>query len=166
MAIVDLKVPSPGESITDVVIARWIVKDGDYVEKDEVLCEIDSDKATLTINAEEAGSVKLLAAEGETVKVGQVVVKVDTSAQAVSKPKTLNTNQTPIAIGTEKIAPNPLPVANGHASGLPSPAAKKMMDEKGIKSNQVNATGKDGRITKQDVLSQLAKGFKIGRAHV
>ena len=87
MAIVDLKVPSPGESITEVVIARWIVKDGDVVEKDQELCEVDSDKATLTINAEEAGKVQLLAKEGETVKVGQVVVKVDTSFKPEGKPK-------------------------------------------------------------------------------
>jgi 2-oxoglutarate dehydrogenase E2 component (dihydrolipoamide succinyltransferase) len=163
MAIVDLKVPSPGESITEVVIARWIVKDGDVVEKDQELCEVDSDKATLTINAEEAGAVKILAAEGETVKVGQVVVKIDTSVQPVAKPKTEKVevkseikNQK-----SETVVPNPLPVANGHAAGFPSPAAKKMMDEKGLKSNQIAASGKDGRITKQDVLNSMAKGFVV-----
>lgn len=161
MAIVDLKVPSPGESITEVVIARWIVKDGDVVEKDQELCEVDSDKATLTINAEEAGSVKLLAAEGDTVKVGQVVVKIDTSAQPVSKPKTETAAPKAEAKKTETVVPNPLPVANGHASGLPSPAAKKMMDEKGLNANQIAASGKDGRITKQDVLNSMAKGFVV-----
>src|SRR6478736_2065860 len=85
MAIVELKVPSPGESITEVVIARWVKQTGDVVEKDEVLAEIDSDKATLTLNAEESGKIELLAAEGDTVKVGQVVVKIDTSVKPEPK---------------------------------------------------------------------------------
>jgi 2-oxoglutarate dehydrogenase E2 component (dihydrolipoamide succinyltransferase) len=85
MAIVELKVPSPGESITEVIIARWLKHSGDVVEKDEVLAEIDSDKATLTLNAEEGGKIELLAQEGETVKVGQVVAKVDTSVKAPAK---------------------------------------------------------------------------------
>ena len=79
MAIIELKVPSPGESITEVIIARWVKQSGDVVEKDEVLAEIDSDKATLTLNAEESGKIEILANEGDTVKVGQVVVKIDTS---------------------------------------------------------------------------------------
>src|SRR6476620_382871 len=81
MAIIELKVPSPGESITEVTIARWVKNTGDVVDKDEVLAEIDSDKATLTLNAEEAGKIEVLAAEGDTVKVGQVVVKIDTSVK-------------------------------------------------------------------------------------
>src|SRR5688572_31372407 len=81
MAIVELKVPSPGKSITEVVIARWVKNTGDVVEKDDVLAEIDSDKATLTLNAEESGKIEVLAAEGETVKVGQVIVKIDTSVK-------------------------------------------------------------------------------------
>src|SRR3954466_16094691 len=88
MAIVELKVPSPGESITEVIIARWVRKSGDVVEKDDVLAEIDSDKATLTLNAEESGKIEVLAAEGDTVKVGQVVVKIDTSVKPEAKPKT------------------------------------------------------------------------------
>ena len=161
MAIVDLKVASPGESISEVVIARWLVKNGDYVEKDDVLAEVDSDKATLTINAEEAGSVQILAAEGETVKVGQVVVKIDTSVKGEKKIEVSNQK---VEIGNQKVEKSEiksLPISNGHASGLPSPAAKKIMDEKGLKSNQISASGKDGRITKQDVLSQLSKGFVV-----
>ena len=88
MAIIEMKVPSPGESITEVVIARWLKKDGEYVEKDEEVAEVDSDKATLTINAEESGAIKTLAAEGDTVKVGQVVCSIDTSVKGESKPKT------------------------------------------------------------------------------
>lgn len=165
MAIVDLKVPSPGESITEVVIARWIVKDGDVVEKDQELCEVDSDKATLTINAEEAGKVQLLVQEGETVKVGQVVVKVDTSFKPEPKAKVeAPKKETPKAEEKKTAVPNPLPVSNGHASGHASPAAKKMMDEKGITAGQLVATGKEGRITKQDVLNAMAKGFVVKEA--
>ena len=85
MAIIEMKVPSPGESITEVVIARWVKSDGEYVEKDEVIAEIDSDKATLTLNAEESGAIKTMAAEGDTVKVGQVVCSIDTSVKGESK---------------------------------------------------------------------------------
>src|ERR1700752_3272132 len=87
MAIVELKVPSPGESITEVVIARWLKKTGDVVEKDEPLAEIDSDKATLTLNAEDGGKIEILASEGDTVKVGQVVVKIDNSVKPDAKAK-------------------------------------------------------------------------------
>jgi 2-oxoglutarate dehydrogenase E2 component (dihydrolipoamide succinyltransferase) len=159
MAILDHKVPSPGESITEVVIARWIKADGDYVEKDDELCEIDSDKATLTINAEDNGALKIMAAEGDTVKVGQVICSVDTSIKGESKPKA----EMPAKKEEKKAeaAPNPMPVAQekSYASGHPSPSAKKMMDEKGVKSNQVAGTGKDGRITKGDVAKALTTGF-------
>ncbi|MBA3705749.1 MAG: dihydrolipoyllysine-residue succinyltransferase, partial [Bacteroidetes bacterium] len=87
MAILEMKVPSPGESITEVVIARWLKKDREYVEKDEEVAEIDSDKATLTVNAEDSGAVKLLAAEGDTVKVGQVIFSIDTSVKGEKKAK-------------------------------------------------------------------------------
>ena len=85
MAVIETKVPSPGESISEVVIARWLKKDGEYVEKDEEVAEIDSDKATLTVNAEDSGAVKLLAAEGDTVKVGQAIFSVDNSVKGESK---------------------------------------------------------------------------------
>src|SRR5689334_2294369 len=108
--IVEIKVPSPGESITEVVISRWIKKDGDYVEKDEELAEIESDKATLTINAEQAGSLKVMAAEGDTVKVGDVVCKIDTDAKApADKPKAAEApaakQAAPIAAKQEAAAP-------------------------------------------------------------
>jgi 2-oxoglutarate dehydrogenase E2 component (dihydrolipoamide succinyltransferase) len=174
MAIVELKVPSPGESITEVIIARWVKNTGDVVEKDEVLAEIDSDKATLTLNAEEAGKIEVLAAEGDTVKVGQVVVKIDTSVKpekkavaevkAESKPAaTKSASTTP-----EKPAKETAPAKaekegtaekNTYASGTPSPAASKMMAESGLSSKQMNGSGKDGRITKQDVLRALSNGL-------
>lgn len=167
MAIVELKVPSPGESITEVVIARWVKNTGDVVEKDDVLAEVDSDKATLTLNAEESGKIEILAAEGDTVKVGQVVVKIDTSfkpeAKAVvadkkevvevkkeaSSASTSNTTQT----SSSK------PETSNYATGTPSPSAAKIMAENNVNANQIKGTGKDGRITKQDVLSALSNGL-------
>lgn len=158
MAIVELKVPSPGESITEVVIARWLKKSGDVVEKDEALAEIDSDKATLTLNAEESGKIEILAGEGDTVKVGQVVVKIDNSfkpeAKAIAKTEVkveAKKEEKPVVVAEKK--------ETTYASGTPSPAAGKIMAESGIKSSQVNGSGKDGRITKQDVLAALSNGI-------
>jgi 2-oxoglutarate dehydrogenase E2 component (dihydrolipoamide succinyltransferase) len=163
MAIVELKVPSPGESITEVVIARWVKNTGDVVEKDEVLAEIDSDKATLTLNAEEAGKIEVLAAEGDTVKVGQVVVKIDTSVKPEAKAK-VEAPKTEVKVEAKKEAAVTTTVekaasTSSYASGTPSVSAAKIMAENNVKSSQINGTGKDGRITKQDVLAALSNGL-------
>lgn len=163
MAIVELKVPSPGESITEVVIARWVKNTGDVVEKDEVLAEVDSDKATLTLNAEEAGKIEVLAAEGDTVKVGQVVVKIDTSVKPEAKakveaPKAEVKVEAKKETSTSSVAEKTT-AATSYASGTPSVSAAKMMAENNIKSSQINGTGKDDRITKQDVLAALSNGL-------
>lgn len=162
MAIVELKVPSPGESITEVVIARWVKQTGDVVEKDEVLAEIDSDKATLTLNAEESGKIELLAAEGDTVKVGQVVLKIDTSFKPEAKAK-VEAPKTEVKVEAKKEAAVTSSAvekqATNYATGTPSIAAAKMMSENNIASKQLNGTGKDGRITKQDVLAALSNGL-------
>jgi 2-oxoglutarate dehydrogenase E2 component (dihydrolipoamide succinyltransferase) len=166
--IIESKVPSPGESITEVQIARWLKKDGEYVEKDEELCEIDSDKATLTVNAEQSGKLKIMVAEGQTVKVGDVVCTIDTSVEAPAKESpavsTVTAQKNPSV--AEK-ASTPAPAAKAevkkethYASGTPSPSAKKIMDEKGVPTDALKGSGKDGRITKGDVLELLAKGFK------
>jgi len=168
MAIVELKVPSPGESITEVVIARWVKNTGDVVEKDEVLAEIDSDKATLTLNAEEAGKIEVFAAEGDTVKVGQVVVKIDTSVKPEAKavveaPKAEVKKDTLTGSVSEKPAVTSSAVeksaATSYATGTPSVAAAKIMAENNIQAGQLAGTGKDGRITKQDVLAALSNGL-------
>ena len=160
MAIVELKVPSPGESITEVVIARWVKNTGDVVEKDEVLAEIDSDKATLTLNAEESGKIEVLAAEGDTVKVGQVVVKIDTSFKPEAKAETAKVE---VKVEAKKeaapIAETKTSSPTNYATGTPSISAAKIMAENNIKPNQLNGTGKDGRITKQDVLAALSNGL-------
>jgi len=157
--IVEQKVPSPGESISEVVIARWLKKDGEYVEKDDELCEIDSDKATLTVNADEAGAFKSLAAEGDTVKVGSVICTIDTAA---AKPAATEKTEAPKPKAEEKkTEEKPVKAENStsYAAGTPSPAAKKIMDENNVSASQVSATGKDGRITKSDVQNLLASGF-------
>lgn len=166
MAIVELKVPSPGESITEVVIARWVKNTGDVVEKDEVLAEIDSDKATLTLNAEDSGKIEVLAAEGDTVKVGQVVVKIDTSFKPEAKKETPKTEAKVEAkkeeTKKETVTSSAVEKTSGdktYATGTPSVAAAKIMAENNIASKQLNGTGKDGRITKQDVLAALSNGL-------
>ncbi|MGL5890859.1 MAG: 2-oxoglutarate dehydrogenase complex dihydrolipoyllysine-residue succinyltransferase, partial [Bacteroidia bacterium] len=141
----------------------WLKQDGDVVEKDEELCEVDSDKATLTINAEEAGAIKIVVAEGTTVNVGDVVCTIDTSVQPSAKPKA----EAPAAKKEEVKKAEPVAAAKAetqkaaetYASGHPSPAAKKLMDENGIATGKLNGTGKDGRITKGDVISAIANGF-------
>lgn len=165
MAIIEMKVPSPGESITEVQIARWIKADGDYVEKDEELCEIDSDKATLTLNADESGVLKIVANEGDTVAVGAVACTIDTAA---AKPAGTSAPKEEKKAVVSEVKPNPAPAVKevvaesktvNYASGTPSPSAKKLMDENGIPANKIKGTGKDGRITKGDVLSALSAGF-------
>lgn len=168
MAIIEMKVPSPGESITEVVIARWLKKDGEYVEKDEEVAEVDSDKATLTINAEDSGAITILAAEGDTVKVGQVVCKIDTSVKGEKKGAGSLEQKTEVK-AEKKEAPKAekkeeTKKSDSYASGTPSPAAKKLMDENKVPATKVNASGKDGRITKGDVLNALSAGFDSSTA--
>ncbi len=157
MSVLEMKVPSPGESITEVEIATWLVKDGDYVEKDQPIAEVDSDKATLELPAEESGVITLKAEEGDVVQVGQVVclidmgaVKPEGAAPAAEAPK----QEAPKAAEPAKQeAPKPAQPAAAtqtYATGAPSPAAKKILDEKGIDAGQVSGSGRDGRITKTD----------------
>lgn len=164
MAIVEIKVPSPGESITEVQIANWLKKDGDYVEKDEELAEIDSDKATLTVNAEESGAVKIVRQAGDTVKVGEIICTIDTSVKGESKPKTEAPKAEAKPAAKVEVGAPAKQESTSYAAGTPSPAAKKMMDEKGIPANKVAASGKDGRITKADVLNAMSAGFDTSAA--
>jgi len=160
MAIVELKVPSPGESITEVVIARWVKNTGDIVEKDEVLAEVDSDKATLTLNAEESGKIEVLAAEGDTVKVGQVVVKIDTSFKPEAK-AVVEAPKAEVKVEAKKdtAVTSSVVEKSSYATGTPSVAAAKIMAENNIQAGQMSGTGRDGRITKQDVLAALSNGL-------
>ena len=153
--MIEIKVPSPGESITEVEIANWLVNSGDYVEKDQEICEIDSDKATLTINAEESGEINILVNPGEMVPVGSIICTIDDS----KKSNISNKTSTPVSKIEKEV---PLSINKGTLINEPSPAAKKMMRESQIVN--INGTGKDGRITKQDVIqSKAAMGIGPGK---
>jgi len=147
-----MKVPSPGESITEVEIATWLVEDGDYVEKDQPIAEVDSDKATLELPAEESGIITLKAEEGDAVAVGDVVCLIDTSA---TKPE----GDSPVKEEAPKEASQkvvePASKETTYATGTASPAAKKVLAEKGIAASAIKGTGKDGRITKEDALNAV-----------
>ncbi len=179
----EMKVPSPGESITEVEIAQWLVEDGDYVEKDQAIAEVDSDKATLELPAEASGIITLMAKEGDAVAVGAVVCLIDTDAkkpggeEKTKKPSgdegsadasevdlsKENAKETPKK-DSEKAAPEERESAKAkssdkkesYASGTPSPAARKILDEKGIDSKSVSGSGRDGRITKEDAVEAKA----------
>jgi 2-oxoglutarate dehydrogenase E2 component (dihydrolipoamide succinyltransferase) len=162
MSVLEMKVPSPGESITEVEIATWLVKDGDYVEKDQPIAEVDSDKATLELPAEESGIITLKAEEGDVVQVGQVVCLIDrdaarpegAAAPAAEAPKKEEAPKAAEPAKQEAPKPAAQPVAAAatqtYATGAPSPAAKKILDEKGIDASQVSGSGRDGRISKSD----------------
>lgn len=155
--ILEMKVPSPGESITEVEIATWLVSDGDYVEKDQVIAEVDSDKATLELPAEESGIITLKAEEGDAVDVGQVVCLIDTSAENQSKSEeTIHTNvKNELQVSSIEISK---PESNSK-SNIPSPSARKIIAENNLEISNIIGTGKDGRVTKDDALnSKLSMG--------
>ena len=145
--ILEMKVPSPGESITEVEIAAWLVADGDYVEKDQIIAELDSDKATLELPAEEGGVITLKVQEGDSVDVGQVVCLIDTSKGGEAK-----NNLEPESKEESATSKIEVETVNVSKSDILSPAAKKIMSENNIKIEDIEGTGKDGRITKQDVI--------------
>lgn len=163
--ILEMKVPSPGESITEVEIATWLVKDGDYVEKDQAIAEVDSDKATLELPAEASGIITLKAEEGDAVAVGQVVCHIDTdgkpSGDAPAKEEKKEEKKEEPKAEVKKEEPKkeeakPAPAAEkSYASGTPSPAARKILDEKNMDSSSVSGTGKGGRITKDDAVNAV-----------
>ena len=158
--MLEMKVPSPGESITEVEIARWLVKTGDYVTKDQAVAEVDSDKATLELPAEASGVITLKAEEGEAVKVGQVVCLIDTKAKAPAGASSAGTSpsqpvkqEAPVVPKPTAPAPSTAPITPvSSAKQVPSPAARKILAEREIPTSAVVGTGKGGRITKDDAL--------------
>ncbi|SDR98155.1 2-oxoglutarate dehydrogenase complex dihydrolipoyllysine-residue succinyltransferase [Christiangramia echinicola] len=172
----EMKVPSPGESITEVEIAQWLVEDGDYVEKDQAVAEVDSDKATLELPAEASGIITLKAEEGDVVAVGEVVCLIDTEAEkpgggessddkpAEEEEKELqeetedkkDSDKADAKTETPSKSSTPSQKQDTYATGSPSPAAKKILDEKGIASKDVKGTGRDGRVTKEDAVEAKA----------
>ncbi|PCJ80780.1 MAG: dihydrolipoyllysine-residue succinyltransferase [Bacteroidetes bacterium] len=171
MPILEMKVPSPGESISEVEIAAWLVSDGDYVEKDQAIAEVDSDKATLELPAEQAGIITLKVEEGDVVPVGDVCCLIDTDAErpagsAPSTPAAPKSNAAPTPVPVAASAPEPSPTTptlststGSYAEGHASPAAKKMMADKGITDGAIKGSGRDGRVLKQDVILAMAAGF-------
>ncbi|MGB7786491.1 MAG: 2-oxoglutarate dehydrogenase complex dihydrolipoyllysine-residue succinyltransferase [Salinimicrobium sp.] len=176
----EMKVPSPGESITEVEIAQWLVEDGDYVEKDQAIAEVDSDKATLELPAEASGIITLKAEEGDAVAVGEVVCLIDTdapkpgggdkkekaAAKETSKEKEATSvkeeeltsdkadnEKAPAKTETPSKPTTPTQKQDTYATGSPSPAAKKILDEKGMQAKDVQGSGRDGRITKEDAVN-------------
>ena len=148
--IIEIKVPSPGESINEVEISSWLVSDGDYVEKDQEICEIDSDKATLTISAEDGGEIKILKDVELVIPVGEVICTINTSVKTKGVQK--------------KLSPKKDVQSNSKVNNLtPSPAAKKIIRESSMDIGTIEGTGKGGRVTKQDVLkSKPAMGSGLG----
>ena len=141
-ASLQVKVPPVGESITEVILSRWIKKDGESVAMDEAIAELESDKATFELTAEKAGILKTLAKEGDTLAIGAVVCTIEGSGAG----------QAPAESSTKETA-TPTSTANtSYASGTPSPAAAKILAEKGVDSKTVSGTGVAGRITKEDAL--------------
>lgn len=161
----EMKVPSPGESITEVEIAEWLVSDGDWVEKDQAIAEVDSDKATLELPAEASGIITLKAEEGDAVAVGAIVCLIDTDAPM---PKDKNiTPEKSITTKQDKTQDHQVPeiTKETYATGTASPAAKKILAEKNMLPSMIKGTGKDGRITKDDAVkatpSMGTKGDKL-----
>ena len=150
--ILEMKVPSPGESITEVEIAQWLVSDGDYVEKDQAIAEVDSDKATLELPAEVSGNITLKAEEGDAVAVGQVVCLIDTEASPIEVQSTSSDIKDHTPVVETSITPE---ASSNYASGTPSPAAKKIIAEKEVDLDSVIGTGRNGRITKEDAVKAV-----------
>ena len=153
--ILEMKVPSPGESITEVEVASWLVEDGDYVEKDQAIAEVDSDKATLELPAEESGIITFKAEEGDAVDVGAVICLIDMSAAKTSNSKKKEVAKVAEVEEATKEVEAPATENATYATGTASPAAKKILAEKNIDAANIKGTGKDGRITKEDAINAV-----------
>jgi 2-oxoglutarate dehydrogenase E2 component (dihydrolipoamide succinyltransferase) len=145
--VLEIKIPPVGESIAEVTLSRWIKNDGEFVEMDEVIAELESDKATFELTAEQSGVLKTITPEGETIPIGTIVCTIDTaSAKPAKKSSSVST------VDVEEVV-TPTSEKENYAKGHPSPAASKILSEKDIDPAQVKGTGKDGRITKEDASS-------------
>ena len=152
--ILEMKVPSPGESITEVEIAQWLVSDGDYVEKDQAIAEVDSDKATLELPAEVSGTITLKAEEGDAIAVGAIVCLIDTDGKPTEGSASSVSSETPAAAVSVPTTPSPEQTSN-YASQTPSPAARKIIAEKGMDAADIKGSGRGGRITKEDAVKAV-----------
>lgn len=153
----EIKVPPVGESISEVTLSRWIKQSGDFVEMDEIIAELESDKATFELTAEQAGVLNTVASEGDTLAIGAIVCNIDTDAKASSTPAKAADKKEEIA----EVKPTSVDNKESYATGHPSPAAAKILAEKGVNTSDVKGTGKDGRITKEDALAANASAPKV-----
>ena len=169
---IEIKVPPVGESITEVVLSRWVKNDGDVVEMDEVIAELESDKATFELTAEQAGTLKTVAAEGDTLAIGAVVCKIEDGGAAAPKaenaenaePAAAPAAEEKPAVAADKVAAPVAESKDSYASGTPSPSAGKILAEKGVDAAGVKGTGVDGRITKEDAVNASAAAPKPAAA--
>lgn len=156
--IIEMKMPSPGESITEVEVAQLLVSDGDIVDIDDPIAEIDSDKATLELNAEVAGKIEFLVGEGDTVEVGQVVCKIDTSFKPEAKPeKPAEEQKEEKKPAKEESKAAPSNIDNSAAKA--TPLAKAVMNDKGVDASKIHGSGNGGKILRKDVETYLTGGF-------
>jgi 2-oxoglutarate dehydrogenase E2 component (dihydrolipoamide succinyltransferase) len=164
--VIEMKIPSPGESITEVEIAQWLVSSGDYVERDQAIAEIDSDKATLELTAEESGQIEILVEDGTSVEVGQVVCKIDTSIKGEAKAVAPKKEDAPAPAKTEvKAESKPTATANNQEGIKATPLAKEMIAKNELPANKLKGSGSGGKITKSDVEAFLAGGFSLDGAN-
>ncbi|MFA6277663.1 MAG: 2-oxoglutarate dehydrogenase complex dihydrolipoyllysine-residue succinyltransferase [Pedobacter sp.] len=159
----EIKVPPVGESITEVVLSRWVKNDGDFVEMDEIIAELESDKATFELTAEKAGTLKIVAAEGVTLPIGAVVCSIEEGGAAAPAKEATKTEAAP-AVADKVAAPVAEKAGDSYASGTPSPAAGKILAEKGVDAGAVKGTGVEGRITKEDAIKAEAKKAETPKA--
>lgn len=149
----EMKVPTVGESITEVTLAQWLKNDGDYVEMDEIVAELESDKATFELPAEKAGILRHVAGEGDTLEIGAVVCRIEEGGKAEGGAPVSNAAAAPVVAAVSPVKEEASESQDSYAAGTASPAAAKILKEKGIDAASVKGTGKDGRITKEDALN-------------
>jgi 2-oxoglutarate dehydrogenase E2 component (dihydrolipoamide succinyltransferase) len=149
----EMRVPAVGESISEVTIGQWLKKDGDFVNKDEIICELESDKATFELNSEASGILRIAASEGSTLPIGGLICNIEEgAAPAATAPTAATKNETAAPAAPAKPTSEPT-----YAAGHPAPAAAKILAEKGIAASDVTGTGVGGRITKEDAIKAEAK---------
>lgn len=163
---IDIKVPSVGESISEVTLVKWLKKDGDYANRDEVIAELESEKATFELNAEQAGSIKIIAQEGDTLKIGDIVCSIDTDAAKPegAKPEEKKAEAPQKTEAVAKEVPQQK-TADSKPEAKTTPVAAAIIADKKVDVKTVTATGSNGKIVKQDVLEALNNpGRKPGTA--
>ncbi|NQD72618.1 2-oxoglutarate dehydrogenase complex dihydrolipoyllysine-residue succinyltransferase [Sphingobacterium shayense] len=153
----EIKVPAVGESITEVTLAQWLKQDGDYVEMDENIAELESDKATFELPAEKAGILKIIAQEGDTLEIGAVVCSIEEGDAPAAGSETKEEAPAAKAESNTPVSATDPENPESYAAGTASPAAAKILREKGIDPSTIKGTGKDGRITKEDAEKAQAK---------